>query len=150
MTGTVCTILPFPYTPSRVSNSRPAVYSLWLSLPSHLYQILPEMESLQGERSVSTPVCARKQTNAPTVIEQGISTGSCNRQHAPYRQLQLPPCTVRQSSAPTHLSLHVPPFLLAQNLSSKRITPTDNMRPKSNDTKSCHRLLKGSATLSGF
>ena len=37
----------------------------------------------------------------------------------------------------------IPPFLLAQNLSSKRIEPTDNMRPKLDDTKWCHQWLKG-------
>ena len=30
----------------------------------------------------STPVCARKQTNGPPGIDQGFSTGSCNRRHA--------------------------------------------------------------------
>ena len=30
----------------------------------------------------------------------------------------------------------IPPFLLAQNLSSKWIAPTDNMWPKSDDAKS--------------
>jgi len=35
--------------------------------------------------------------------------------------------------AETHLPLPIPPFLLAQNLSSKWIAPTDNMRPKSDD-----------------
>ena len=34
------------------------------------------------------------------------------------------------------------PFLLAQNLSSKRIAPTDNMQPKSDDAIWHHRWLK--------
>ena len=38
----------------------------------------------------------------------------------------------------------VPHFLLAQNLSSKRIAPTDNMRSKLHDEYTCHQLLKGS------
>ena len=37
----------------------------------------------------------------------------------------------------------IPLFLLWQNLSSKRIAPTDNMRPKSDDTKMHHQWLKG-------
>ena len=37
----------------------------------------------------------------------------------------------------------IPPGLLVQNLSSKRIAPTDNMRPKSDNTKWRHRWLKG-------
>ena len=41
---------------------------------------MPEMESLQGERNVSTPVCARKQTNGPPAIDQGFSKGSCDGQ----------------------------------------------------------------------
>ena len=42
------------------------------------------------------------------------------------------------TGAPTHL-----PFLLAQNLSSKQIVPTDNMWPKSDNAKKCHWWLKG-------
>ena len=30
----------------------------------------------------STPICARKPTNGPPVIDQRFSTGSCNRHHA--------------------------------------------------------------------
>ena len=36
----------------------------------------------------------------------------------------------------------IPPFVLAQNLSSKRIAPTDNMRPKSDDTKWASSVVK--------
>ena len=46
--------------------------------------------------------------------------------------------TVRQSGGPP-----IPPFLLAQNPSSKRMAPTDNMQPKSDDAKRHHRLSKG-------
>ena len=35
---------------------------------------------------------------------------------------------------------YIVPFLLAQNLSSKRIAPTDYMRPKSDDVRRHHRL----------
>ena len=37
----------------------------------------------------------------------------------------------------------IPPFLLTQNLSSKRIAPTDNMRPKLHDEYTHHQWLKG-------
>ena len=37
----------------------------------------------------------------------------------------------------------IPPFLLAQNLSSKRIAPTDNMQPKLHDEYTRHQWLKG-------
>ena len=43
----------------------------------------------------------------------------------------------------THPPPLVPPFLLAQNLSSKRIAPTDNMWPNFDDDYSRHSLLKG-------
>ena len=36
----------------------------------------------------------------------------------------------------------VPPFLLAQNLSSKQIAPTDNMQPKLHDVYTHHQWLK--------
>ena len=37
----------------------------------------------------------------------------------------------------------IPPFLLAPNLSSKRIAPTDNVRPKLHDEYTHHQWLKG-------
>ena len=43
----------------------------------------------------------------------------------------------------THPPPPVPPFLLAQNLSSKWIAPTDNLRPKPDTAKRRHQLLKG-------
>ena len=36
-----------------------------------------------------------------------------------------------------------PPFLLVQNPSSKRIAPTDNMQPKSDDAEKRHQWLNG-------
>ena len=36
----------------------------------------------------------------------------------------------------------IPPFLLVQNLSSKRIAPTDNMRAKLHDEYTCYQWLK--------
>ena len=42
----------------------------------------------------------------------------------------------------------IPPFLLAQNLSSKRIVPTDNMRPKSDDTITTPNGIIGGYTFS--
>ena len=37
----------------------------------------------------------------------------------------------------------IPPFLLAQNLSSKWIAPADNMQPKLYDEYAHHQWLKG-------
>ena len=68
------------------------------------------------------------QTNGPPINDQGFSTGSCNRHHA------LSGRAVDPATSP------VPPFLLAQNPSSKRIAPTDNMRPNSDDVKRIRRL----------
>ena len=70
------------------------------------------------------PVCARKQTNGPHGADQGFSTASCNSRHA------LSPRGMHPPTSP------VPPFLLAQNLSSKRIVPTDNMQPNQTILKS--------------
>ena len=77
------------------------------------------------------PVCARKQINGPPGIDQGFSTGSCDA------------CMHCHPERCTHTPPPVPPFLLVQNQSSKRITPTDNMRPNTDDAKRRHRLLKG-------
>ena len=89
----------------------------------------------------STPVCARKQTNGPPVIDQGFSTGSCNHHHAlsgkavAFLQAAATATMHCQAERWTHPPPPVPSFLLAQNLSSKRIAPTDNMWPKSDDAK---------------
>ena len=40
----------------------------------------------------------------------------------------------------THPPPPVPPFLLVRNLSSKRIVPTDNMQPKTDNAKRHHRV----------
>ena len=76
----------------------------------------------------STPVCAKKQTNGPPVIDQGFSTGSCNRRHAlsgraakAFLQAAATATMHCQAERWTHPPLPVPPFLLAQNLSSKGI-----------------------------
>ena len=50
-------------------------------------------------------------------------------------------CTVLR--AETRPPTPVPAFLLAQNLSSKRIAPTDNVQPKLHDDYTCYQWLKG-------
>ena len=45
--------------------------------------------------------------------------------------------------AETHPPSLIPLLLLAQNLFSKQIVPTDNIRPKSDDAKLRHWWLKG-------
>ena len=76
----------------------------------------------------SKPVCARKQTNCPPGIDEGFSTGSCNRRHELSARAVYP----ATSPCPTLSASEEPIFKLA---------PTDNMGPKS-DTKRRHRLLK--------
>ena len=50
-------------------------------------------------------------------------------------------CTaLRAKNPPTS---PIPPFLLTQNASSKRIAPTDNMQPKLHDEYTRHQWLKG-------
>ena len=77
------------------------------------------------------PICARKQKTGPRRIDQGFTTGSCNHRHSLSARAVHPPIfpcpTLSASAEPT----------------SKRIVPTDNMRPKSDDAKRRHRLLKG-------
>ena len=79
----------------------------------------------------STPVCARRQTNGPLVIDQGFSTGSCNCHHV------LSGRAVDPSTSPyPTLSASAEPIF-------KTVAPTDNIRPKFDDTKRHHRLLNG-------
>ena len=80
---------------------------------------------------VPEPVCANKARNGPATADQGsslVSKGSCHVHGIPRWTHPPPP---------------IPPFLLAQNLSSKWILPTDNMRPKSDDAIWRCRWLKG-------
>ena len=78
----------------------------------------------------STPVCVRKQTNGPPIFTKASLQAAAT-------------ATVHcQAEQWTHPPPPVPPFLLAQNLSSKRIAPTNNMWPKSDDAKSRHRLVR--------
>ena len=47
-------------------------------------------------------------------------------------------CTAPRAETHPHSPIHIPPLLLVQNLSSKRIAPIDNMRPKLHDEYTCH------------
>ena len=79
------------------------------------------MESLQGERSVFYARLCKKADKWPT-------------QHWPCKGFLQAATTAAMHCQPekcTHPPPPVPPFLLAQNLSSKRIAPTDNMQSKS-------------------
>ena len=87
---------------------------------------LPEMESLQGERTVFYTHLCKKAEEWATQRWPGPF----------YSQLQQLPCTVSQRGGPTHL-----PILLAQNLSSKRIAPTDNTQSNFDDDYSRHSLM---------
>ena len=49
--------------------------------------------------------------------------------------------TFTASHAETHPPPPIPPFLLAHNLSSKWIAPTDNMRPKLHDKYTRHQVV---------
>ena len=86
----------------------------------------------KAKGAFSTPVCARRQTNGPPAALTGA-----------FLQAAATAAMHCQPERCTHPRPPVPPFLLAQNLSSKRIAPTDNMWPKTDDAKRCHRLLKG-------
>ena len=66
-------------------------------------------------------ICVKKERNGPASADQGFSTASQGR------------CYVHGPRTETRPPLPIPPFLLAQNLSSKRIVPTDNMWPKLQD-----------------
>ena len=58
-----------------------------------------------------------------------------------YSQPGKLPCAWHPVLKPAHLPY--PTFLLVQNLSSKQIVPTDNVRPKLHDEYSNHQWLKG-------
>ena len=53
------------------------------------------------------------------------------------------PCAVTRRVTLTHLAPPIPPFLLAQNLSSKRIAPTDNMVPNLHEYTAWSSMVRG-------
>ena len=55
----------------------------------------------------STPVCARKQTSGPPVIDQRLSTGSCNCHHALSGRAVDPPTSPNHDSCDLSLSCSV-------------------------------------------
>ena len=76
------------------------------------------------------PVCVEKERNGLASADQGFSTASQGSWHVhgtPCWNLPISP---------------YPTFLLAQNLSSKQIAPTDNMRPKLLEEYTHHQWLK--------
>ena len=64
---------------------------------------------------VPEPICANKVRNGPATADQGSSLASQSK------------CHVHGTSRWTHPHPPIPPFLLVQNLCSKRIAPTDNV-----------------------
>ena len=89
----------------------------------------------KGRGVIPEPVCASKVRNGPAGADQGFSTASQGSCHVHGTPSWNPPTS-------PYLT-----FLLAQNLSSKRIAPTDNMRPKSDDAIWHHWLLKWRMTM---
>ena len=77
------------------------------------------------------PICTNKLNNGPASADQTF----------------LQPAKAAAMCKACHDHAHPPPpipsFLLAQNLFSKQIAPTDNMRQESEDTKKHHWWLKG-------
>ena len=82
------------------------------------------------QRSLSTLVCIKRERNDPASANQGFlqpakAAAMCTAPHA-------------ETRPPPH-----PTFLLAQNLSSKQIVATDNVRPKFHDEYTSHQWLQG-------
>ena len=77
------------------------------------------------------PVCANKASNGSVSADQGLSTTSEDRCHPWAKHVVTMPIPLSHS------------FLLVQNLSLKRIAPTDNMWTKSEYAKEHHQWLKG-------
>ena len=121
--------------------------SLWVHHPNHTHSLasfqlsgLSDQQVLhltecclqvpyKGREVVPEPVCAYKVRNGPTSLTKAflLSAKAAVMCTAPRAETRPPP--------------PIPPFLLAQNLFSKRIMPTDKMRPKSDQMASS--VVKG-------
>ena len=150
--------LPFCYELAlETSAKRSSIKSLWVhdlyhahslailqwSGPSDQWTLLPTENCLQcqkwspkkGRESLSTPVCVKMERNGQASDDQGFSTASQGSCHV-HGILRL-----------THPPPPIPPFLLTQNLSSKRITPTNNMRPNFARRVHSSSVVKGLKTV---
>ena len=87
--------------------------------------------SCKGRGAVSTRVCAKKERNGPAGAGQSF-----------LKLARQPPCARHVMTMPANLPYPIF-LLLVQNLSSKQIAPTDNMRPKFHDEYTRHQWLKG-------
>ena len=84
------------------------------------------MESLQGEKSICPFVQESRQMAHLALTKAFLQPAAIAAMHY-------------HPEGNTHPPPPVPPFLVAQNLSTKRIGTTDNMRLNVNDDYSCHR-----------
>ena len=129
--------------------------SLWVHDLSHTHSLATVQYSQHSDQRMllQTKSCLKYQRWSPYKVKGPFSTQppfvqeSRQMAHpALIRAFLRPGATAAMQCHPegrTHPPPLVPPFLLAQNLSSKWITSTDNMRPKSDDAKKRHRWLKG-------
>ena len=93
---------------------------------------VPEMEPLKKQRSLFYTRLCQKGEKWPSQFWPRLF----------YSQPNQLPCAHHPLLKHAHLPLsHL--FLLAQNISSKQIVPTDNMRPKLHDKYTRHQWLKG-------
>ena len=128
--------------------------SLWVHDPNHTHSLVSfQWSGLSDQRVLHlTECCLYKSRNgAPTrggewFLRLFVLTRWEMVQLVPTKAFLQPAKAAAMCTAPWAETCPPPPilpFLLAQNLSSKRIAPTDNMRPKSDDAIWHHRWLKG-------
>ena len=79
-----------------------------------------------GRKVVSAPICANKVRNGPVSVDQGCSTDSQGSRHVHDMSWIMP--------------AQLP---LSHLFKTEQIAPTDNVRPKSDNTKMCCQWLKG-------
>ena len=129
------------------------VHSLWVHDLGHTHSLASIQQSGPSEQSTLlwTKSCLNCQKRSPYKVKGALSTPFVQES----RQKARPSLTKAFLQAAATATMHcqaerwtyppplIPPFLLAQNLFSKWIAPTDNMWPKSDDVKRRHWLLKG-------
>ena len=128
------------------------IHSLWIHDLGHTHSLASDQQSGPSDQRTLlwTKGCLNCQKWSPYKVKERFLHPFVHesRQMAHPSQtkafLQAAATAIMRCQAErwTHPPPPVPSFLLAQNLSSKRIASTYNMRPKS-DAKKHHRLLKG-------
>ena len=119
--------------------------SLWVHDPNHTHSLASfQWSGLSDQRALHLiECCLQVQKWCPYKGRGVVPEPICGVKWSSHCRPRLFSCMCMAPHAKTYPPPLILLYLLAQNLFSKRIAPTDNMRPKSDNAIWRHRWLKG-------